>query len=190
MSKKFIDLTQLTTPATGDILPIHDASAGSTKYITLADLMTMASSIPNNAITGAMLSTTAITLGYTQITSNVGSLTSATGQLVTGLTATVTIPAGGRRVKITASTYNSVNGAANIIHQLQIWRGTVGSGTQLNAVQERTDANSETGYMTVIASEVPSAGSVTYNVGFLVGSGTATVGAAASAPAFILVEAI
>jgi hypothetical protein len=39
MSKKFSDLIQLTTPATNDILPIDDVSAGSTKKITVSDLL-------------------------------------------------------------------------------------------------------------------------------------------------------
>ena len=53
MSKKFSDLSQLTTPATGDILPVDDVSAGSTKKITISDLL----NTPNAITFAALLST-------------------------------------------------------------------------------------------------------------------------------------
>ena len=51
MSKKFGDLTQLTTPATNDILPIDDVSAGSTKKILVSDLLSTPSSIKGGTLT-------------------------------------------------------------------------------------------------------------------------------------------
>src|SRR3954452_4599714 len=39
MSKKIIDLTQLTTVALDDVLVIRDTSAGSTKKVTVSDLV-------------------------------------------------------------------------------------------------------------------------------------------------------
>src|SRR4051794_9332982 len=50
MSKKFSDLTQLTTPATNDIFPVDDVSAGSTKYITLGDALNTPGAIKQTAL--------------------------------------------------------------------------------------------------------------------------------------------
>lgn len=145
--------------------------------------------LPNNSIAAANLATSAITLGYAQITSNF-TTTSTSATQVTGLTVTVTIPAGGRKVKITAwaSSMQQNNGldATNI----SIWDGTVGSGTQLaGSGQTGGGANYNTAAF-CLAVVSPSAGSKTYNVGFSTQAGTGALVAASTSPAFILVEAI
>lgn len=149
-----------------------------------------AGTLPTNNVTAANLATSAITLGYAQITSNF-STTNTTATQVTSLTTTVTIPAGGRRIKITAfgrALYNSASGAAS---ELSIWDGTVGSGTQLCLVHGFQGGGSGATQGVAIACVTPSAGSKTYNVGLhSQAAGTATLEAGATYPAFILVEAI
>jgi hypothetical protein len=131
-----------------------------------------------------MLATSAITLGYAQITSSFPTSSSSAVQ-VTGLTVTVTIPAGGRKVKITAWCDN-LNGATTN-SQMSIWDGTVGSGTRITNAVALTAA----GTVTALGIVTPAAGSKTYNVGLLAaGGGTATLDASATSPAFILVEMI
>lgn len=142
----------------------------------------------NNSVPGKALATSAILLGYTQITSNF-TTTSMTAVQVTGLTSTVTVPAGGRSVKITAYAYRVSNsGLAD--GEVSIWDGTVASGTRLNTSQAYSAAAGQGFATTVMAVVTPSAGSKTYNVGMLVTGNTGTLHAASTAPAFILVELI
>lgn len=148
------------------------------------------SKIADASIPAAKLATGAITLGYAQITSTFSSASASPVQ-VTGLSTTVTIPTGGRRVKITVFARDQFNNTNGQYCSLTIWDGTVGSGTILatNLVQFPTAAPAPA---IVMAVHTPSAGSKTYNVGISSpgSSGTASLEAAAAAPAFILVEAI
>lgn len=146
--------------------------------------------LADGAVGGSKLATSAITLGYAQITSNF-STTSATPVQVTSLTSTVTIPSGGRRIKITAFTGQLSNTAGNNTGELSIWDGTVGSGTRLQFGDITAGGAGNTGSPCIIIAVVtPAAGSKTYNVGALATAGTTTVAAVATGPAFILVEAI
>lgn len=144
------------------------------------------------AVPAAALATSAITLGYAQITADF-TTTSTTGGQVTGLTAAVTIPPGGRRVKITAycSTLYSAT-AANAKIVLSIWDGAVGSGTRLSGGNGFGGGGSGATIGLAMAVHTPSAGAKTYNVGLAHDTiaGTAKLEAGASYPAFILVEAI
>lgn len=146
-----------------------------------------ASTASNNVVTAPMLATSAIKLGYAQITSS-ATTTSATAAQVSTLTAAVTIPAGGRGVKITAFAQSLTNTGSNFVG-LSIWDGTVGSGTQL--AESGGSITSATGIPGIaIAFVTPSAGAKTYNVGLRTSGGTATLAAGATYPAFILVEMI
>lgn len=125
------------------------------------------------------------TLGYAQITSNFVTSASSSTQ-VTGLTATVTIPSGGRRVKITGYIPSVTNTTATI-PLLEIWDGTVGSGAKLN--EFRAKPADQQG-MIVMAIVTPAAGSKTYNIGCYTTAGTITLQGSTTTPAFILVELI
>lgn len=138
------------------------------------------------AVDGTQLATSAITLGYAQITADV-TTASATAVQATGLTTTVTIPTGGRRIKITVYCNALYGGTTNAI--MSLWDGVVTSGTQIQSSISPAVTTATT--ITMIASVTPAAGSKTYNVGFkATGGGTADIQASATAPAFILVEAI
>jgi hypothetical protein len=140
-------------------------------------------------VPASALATSAIMLGYTPKTSNF-TTTSGSAVQVTGLTVTVTIPAGGRSIKITAFA-ESLYGNATAYIIMSIWDGTVGSGTQLarGQIYNPSTTNAATTVM-VQAIVTPSAGSKTYNVGLLTGAGTATLESVSGGPSFILVEAI
>lgn len=147
--------------------------------------------IGTNAIAAASLATTAITLGYTQITGTVTLTTPTVDTLVTGLTQAVTIPAGSRKIKVSAycSDFHSSN--VNSSSNLTIWDGTVGSGTQLQSwahISGTVDSDGLGAYLVAIVT--PSAGAKTYNVGAKASAGNAVITAASTTPAFILVEAI
>jgi hypothetical protein len=187
--------------ATTGILKQHTQAGAHTGITTDTLTVTSGTTLPAGdigtadiaagAVDGTKLSTSAITLGYAQITGNISTqATSAT--LATGLTSTVTVPAGGRRVKITVSGGNLVVGTNAKNLYVGIWSGTVGSGTRLGEAQF-TQANANYSVpITLVASDTPSAGSVTYNVGYYTDAGpvTLTWNVSATSPAFILVEAV
>lgn len=146
------------------------------------------SGIGTNAIGAASLATNAIKLGYAAITSTFTTSSTSFVQ-VTGLTSTVTVPAGGRSVKITVYAIDAYQGGSGGAHQVSIWDGTVGSGTQLQTVGIRNGTN-DGSVVTLTAVVTPAAGSKTYNVGYKVGTSTGNLEASSAYPAFILVELI
>lgn len=150
-----------------------------------------ATTVGTNAITAANLATSAILLGYAQITSNFTSSQAApTYTQLTGLSAAVTVPAGGRGVKVTVFCHALSNTSSNVEMGFSLWAGVVGSGTQLQQCNTYLSTNTLNQHATMIWYGTPSAGSVTYNVGINMNGGTTTVNANSSAPAFILVEAV
>lgn len=201
LTNKTLTSPTINTPTISNATITANAVAGFTTSNTgtiygvaiTAGVITGANSISTGTIiqggvSGSQLSTSAITLGYAQITSNFATA-STTAVQVTSLTATVTIPAGGRRIKITAHAGN-IKGSTLCNVAISIWDGTVGSGTQLNSGTYTSGGVDYNIPATVIAVVSPAAGSKTYNIGLLSNPGTGTVVASATVPAFILVEAI
>lgn len=144
--------------------------------------------LQTNAVAASNLATNAIKLGMATITGNI-TTTSTSFVQATGLTAPVTIPSGGRSVKITVIADSWFNSGANF-NTLSIWDGTVGSGTQLAQQEQSMIAGNDQFVVICMAVVTPGAGSKTYNVGWKTTAGTATILASAVAPAMILVEAI
>lgn len=148
--------------------------------------------IGTNGILASNLATNAITLGYTALTSGNFVTSSSTAVQVPGLTVTVTIPAGGRYVRISAYAPGLWASSSGSRGDLTIWDGAVGSGTQLQDAW--SIASNGGGVVSCLASVIvaPSAGSKTYNVGLHTGfsSGNTNLQNATGQPAYILVEAI
>lgn len=139
-------------------------------------------------VLGSGLATDAITLGYAQITSPfVGSATTS-DQDITSLATTVTIPSGGRRIKITAFIwYAGSSSAASSSLEIKIKDGATVLAGQLVS----TAGVSYGSPFNVMYSAVIAAGSHTYKVAVSnAGAGSPTVWAAATQPSFILVELI
>lgn len=189
----------LNNGAVGATTLASSSTTTSSGLLTASNGFTLSSgtlTLPNNSVTAPMLATSAITLGYAQITSNATcpSSVGSSNQQAAGLSAAVTIPAGGRKIKITVFVGECLDTGANGGVGIAIWDGTVGSGTQL--ALSRTYAASKSANASIplqcMAVVSPSAGAKTYNVGmFEVGGvGTATLAASSTEPAFILVEAI
>lgn len=167
------------------VLPlIPDGGIATAKH---ADSSIATAKLADAAVTAPKLSTDAMYLGYAQITANV-TTTSTTTVQVPGLSATVNVPTGGRKIKITAFATNIGNSTNSNGSGISIWDGVVGSGTQIGQ-SNKIPANNEFIFCQAIVS--PGSGSRTYNVGFTsVTSGTTTIGASIGGPAFILVEVI
>ena len=127
-------------------------------------------------------------LGYAEITTPFQTAATPTVTDVTNLAVTVTVPSGGRKVKITAWAYNiSTSSAATTGVATYIYEGV----TCLSATSHIQATASYSQQDTVIAVKTPSAGSHTYKVAVSQSTaGTLTLQADATYPAFILVEQI
>lgn len=178
-------ITGFTTSNSGTIYGVGIVSGVITGASTVGP-----AALATNAVQANQLATTAISLGYAQIITTFNTASTSATQ-VTGLTSTVTIPAGGRKVKITVFCPVVTVTASPKQSVISIWDGTVGSGTQLNASTLITSTTSVGSFMICIAVVTPAAGSKTYNVGLTADtSTTSNIVATAIAPAFILVETI
>jgi len=182
-------LTGYTTSNSGTIygVPVTTGTI-SGSYLTSGTVTS--TQIATNGVAATNLATSAITLGYAQITTNV-TTTATSASYATGLTITVTIPAGGRRVKVTVYTVAlNTSGSGNA--QMSLWTGASAGTltTQLQQWNAPQGTNLNAG-ASMIFSHIPSAGLLTYNIGFnSTSAGTTTLSAASNLPAFILVEAI
>lgn len=177
-------LTGFTSANNGSIYGI-----GVTGSVFTTSGYASSTALQQNAVQASQLSTGAILLGYVQTTSTF-STSSASYVQVTGLTTTVTIPAGNRKTKITVFFSKVQNTNAGTGQFISVWDGTVGSGTQLQELEiDITTATFQVGG-TLVAVVTPSAGSKTYNVGVKTTAGGANFEAGATFPAFILVEAV
>jgi hypothetical protein len=128
-------------------------------------------------------------LGYRQITGNVTS-TATTAGLVAGLSCPVIVPTS-RSVKITIFTGDLSLSSSPKQAVISIWDGTVGSGTQLQSANEIVSTSAVGNAMTCSVLITPSTSTKTYNFGLTSDGGggvTATLVAASTTPAYILVE--
>ncbi len=153
-------ITGFTTSNTGTIYGIS-ISAG---VLSTANSIA-AGTIVQNGVAASQLATSAITLGESQVTTGQASITTETD--LTGLSVTVTVPAGGRKVKITASVVidNSVTTDTSIVY---IKEGST-------YLQSRITWQAS-GYKPLEFSwtGTPTAGSHTYKVSLARNSGTGT----------------
>lgn len=147
--------------------------------------------VPNNTITAPMLATNAVTLAYNKITTQ-STTTSTSFVAISGLSAAVAVPAGGRNVKVTFFCDSWYNSGANF-NVLGIFMGTTSGAltTQIAQVeQSMLGGDNQFASVICIAVSTPSAGSLYYTVGWKTTGGTSTIEAGTFNPAFILVEMI
>ena len=150
---------------------------------------TAAGTVDDGSITAQKLATSAITLGYAQITNGYFSSSVAYQWVdVTGLSVQVNVPPGGRRIRITVYTFALVcGGQATVVAAIRE------GGVQLQGVSCQFGTEAIAVPCTFIYSGVPSAGSHTYKVSmYRTGSAGLSMSfcCATEFPAFILVELI
>lgn len=126
-------------------------------------------------------------LGYKQITTN-ATVSTSTATLVTGLSVPVLIPLG-RKALVTLFTSGLSNTAGPRSDFMDIWDGTVGSGTQISGGDSFSTAAGNSTALTATALVTPATSSKIYNAAVHTdGAGTATFAASAARPAYLLVE--
>ena len=177
-----IDTINEETPANGvtiDSLNIKDGK------LTTADSVDSAN-YTDSSIDGEHLSTSTIIIGYAEATSNQGSITTEAD--LTSVTTTVTVPAGGRDVRVTGyvHVFTSVN---DDIAKVRIYK----DAGQINAADTcLLNTTSASTHVAIARDSAPTAGSITYKLTLArtAGSGNLTSAASATQAAFILVELI
>jgi hypothetical protein len=135
-------------------------------------------------------STASNTLGYAEIASDFTTTTSGSFVNVTGLSIPVTVPAGGRRIKITAHAPALVTSGTSG-QGLRMGIFDVDTGATLGLCDDTTAGSNYKNAATAIACPVPTAGVHNYKV--MIKQDTANtlrLQAASDSPAFILVELI
>ena len=173
--------------ATGDVVGTTDTQTLTSKTVTLgSNTISGTKAQFNTALTdGDFAYASDLTarpqgvLGYAQVTANQGGITTAVD--LTGLTVTVTVGSG-RRIKVTGDVYYSTTvagGAAGVY---------VNEGASQLAQRTRVTAGTLADASRVEVVLTPSAGAHTYKLRGSMGSGTGTLEAAATYPAYILVE--
>jgi hypothetical protein len=127
-------------------------------------------------------------LGFTSSTAGFGPTSSPTAVQVTGLTQAVTIPSGVTKVKITVNIGGVTTNSVTNLVVVSIWRGVVGSGTQVTT--SKNDIVGAGSYQSCcfIGVDAPSAGPVTYNVGILANAGGSAPAQIDTSLSSILVE--
>lgn len=138
-------------------------------YSTLASDPTVIRNTDTNTVLAAMLSTSAITLGYADGTGTASGITT-TPTDVTGVTVTVTVPAGGRRVEIDAnceleSTVGGDGGNLSILED----------GTVIRTVTVACTPAATRDSKRIVFSKIPTAGSHTYKLQVVRGSGSGSL---------------
>ena len=142
-------------------------------------------SAANLAIPNYNLAPTAIKLGYAQYTSN---FTTTTNALITSLSVAITMPAGGRSIKVTFFSLVLSNSSSPTNTDVAIEE----NGTEVARARVTSGGANYCSPGTTMAIRTPAAGaSMTYTVRlYNVGGGTAQSQGSATSPQFLLVEAI
>lgn len=141
--------------------------------------------LPTGAVPATALATGAITLGYAQkADANYVAASNAAAD-VPGLTVAVTVPAGGRRVKVTFCGNTYLGTAAGQI-TVRIMEGTA----ILATAKKQHASTSQPDNCTYSCILTPTAGAHTYKIQLTSTAGIPSLEIAATQPAYILVEAI
>jgi hypothetical protein len=180
----YLDTTLILYPSAG----VHTYKAGA-YFLSGTNTMVAGTDAPAfilvEDVTGGTGGTGPIHLAYAEVTASQGSIGSPDTD-ITGLSGTVAVPAG-RRLRIHASAHLTSSVAGDEV-DLMILEGSTRLQERVTTIDTATRLESM--YSVIVVS--PTAGTHTYKVAARrsVGTGTITMSAAATYPAFILIEDI
>lgn len=161
-------------------------AAGSVTATQLAANAVTGTAIATGSVGNTQLSISAIKLGYAQINSAFTTSVAATNVPVTGLSLTVTVPAGGRSVRLEVSGSYLQNTVLNNV-SISLYEGSTPLAYSIATIS--ATLNVVSCYVVSIVNPTP--GSHTYIAQINQSSaGTITLGASTTAPAFILATLI
>lgn len=181
--------TTISNSLIDDLRTMIYANTNSVPTASIQDNAVTSAKVPTNAITADKLATNAIIIGHTNLTTPF-STTSTSNVQITGMTSTVTIPAGGRKVRVTITVPYIYNLNAVTYTYMNLWQGTVGSGTQLQETLAKSPAAGDAFYAQCVWVGTLSAGSYTFNGALRCSGGTGNMQAGATTPAIMIVEMI
>jgi hypothetical protein len=143
------------------------------------------SGLADGSVTVNKISNNAITLAYSEVTSNQGGITSETN--ISGLSVTFNAPNNGRRIEVIVDCH-IFSTVAGDTYRLSLKEST----TTLQTAEGRLQGANQQQHECIHYSVVPTPGSHTYNVTLTRATGTGTLSTfqASIRPAFILVKAI
>lgn len=194
--------------ATATDSPFAGGSVGTTEYGIISSTpvfstdTTMTVQVPegyaiptSGGVSAVSYSTHAVPYGFPAMTNILGqarimatqTTTSGSTVALNGLSVPVTVPAG-RTVRITLDP-GGLTHSANQFITLNIWEGTVGSGTKI-MTRNVQGSNAIFTSALIQVEYTPTTSSTSFNVGWLTGAATATVTAATDQPGFLRVELI
>jgi hypothetical protein len=177
--------TSITNSLIDDLRSLITHKSNTVTTASIQDNAVTTAKIPTNAITNTKLATTAIKLGYAQLTSN---FTTTTNSLITGLSVAITMPAGGRSIKVTFFSLAFSNAASPTNTDVTIEE----NGTEIARGRVTSGGANYASPGMVMAVRTPASGaSVTYTARlYNIGGSTAQSQGSANSPQFILVEII
>jgi len=182
--------TSISNSLIDDLRTMISSNADTVNTAAIIAAAVTAAKIAAGAVDATKLSTGAIYLGYVERTTNF--TTTGSNTTVTGLVQAVTIPAGGRGIKITVGAFNFQHTTAVTNLELSVWDDTAGVqiGGVLGTIPDVSYSFPVALVVPLVGAKAPAAGSRTYSVRIGNGAATSTLSAKATAPAFINIEAV
>lgn len=171
-----------TLGVTGNTTLMANLSVGGTSSFTGTV------TLPNNSVTAVEVATNAITLASISSSTSQGSITSAV--LLTGLTTTVTIPAGGRtvRVEVFVPSFACTQIATATLY---LYNSTTVTGSAIQAANYLVAVGGATGTAgTLIYEYMPAAGSQSYCAALKFDTGTGSTGLSSAQLAYLTVKVV
>lgn len=188
-------ITGFTTSNTGNIYGIAVTAGQITGANTIGTGAIAAGAVGSaalatNAVQASQIATNAITLASISSSSSQGSI-STSDVIVTGLTTTVTIPSGGRKVRVEGFVPSVANTSVNAGFFLSIYNSATVTGSPIQVATSAFVPVANTGNTAWVFWEgTPSAGSTSYCISLRTNTGTGSTTLSANTLAYLTVKVI
>lgn len=180
-------ITGFTTSSNGTVYGVS-ITGGVIASAALANSVNTAA-LQTNAVGGSNIATNAITLASVSSTTSQGSVSSA-DVIITGLTATVTVPAGGRKVRVEVYVPNFSNSSASTGAFLSIYNSATVTGSPIQIGNIFMPTAGTGNILWTFWEGTVSAGSTSYCASVRVSTGTGSTILSANVIAFLTVRVL